>query len=96
MENQSVIAGFQPQVPYAIFIHSLVSSWNYVMRTVLNIEGCCSLLRMLIFILTTIHLLYPLHILTRGDIAVIAQVVWHESGFQTSTNALKRFNESVS
>ena len=34
-----MIAGFQPQVPYAIFIHSLVSSWNYVMQTVLNIEG---------------------------------------------------------
>lgn len=39
VENQSVIARFQPQVPYTIFIHSLVSSWNYAMQTVANIEG---------------------------------------------------------
>ena len=34
VENLSVIAEFQPQAAYAVFTHSLVSSWNYIMCTI--------------------------------------------------------------
>ena len=39
VENLSIIAESQPQAAYAIFIHCLVSRWNYPKHTVLNISG---------------------------------------------------------
>ena len=39
VKNLSVIAEFQPQAAYAVFTHSLVSSWNYIMRTIPNIDS---------------------------------------------------------
>ena len=39
VENLSVIAEFQPQAAYAVFTHSLVSSWNYIMRTIPSIDS---------------------------------------------------------
>ena len=39
VEHLSVIAEFQPQAAYTVFTHSLVSSWNYIMRTIPNIDS---------------------------------------------------------
>ena len=39
MENLSIVAESQPQATYAIFTRCLVSRWNYITHTVLNISG---------------------------------------------------------